>query len=557
MQNQLFARITWVVACVGALFCSDRAYACPYCSAVSMTFSEEIQRSDVVALVRQSTKDEASGIEIQEGQQSFTVLETLKGKEHLGKQERLVQVYLGTDPPDTTFLMMAIEPGRLSWGTPIPLSAEGVSYVKELPALVDKPVEERLRFFLRYLEHSDKLLNEDAYGEFSKAPFDKVQKLQKDLDHDRLLAWIQDENVTPSRRRLYFTLLGICGNHADVPLLEGMLKGNDRQARMSLDALINCYLMLRGPEGMALVEDLFLKNLKADYTDTYSAIVSLRVHGQEVKTIPRERLVQALRTILARPDLADLVIPDLARWEDWDSTHRLVQLFITADAKSSWVRVPVINFLQSSPEPRAKALLEFLAYLDPESYKRASAFAPFAADPGAAKAPAAVPSASGASGTSESAPGPAANANSSAQKPEASVSPLPVRPASEDESDQDPSASLPFAKPGLSEDDGNLAGSVVSQQTPSAQEPEGLQPRGAENSSTVSAVTSEEKQGESHPSSPRLAAFSPTEAAADLRSGDANLKGAQDVYAMRWVMGGLAAAALCSLVFMALLKSGG
>ena len=364
------------------------SWGCPFCSAVSMTFSEEIQKSDVVALVRLSTKDEAQGLEVLEGQQCFTVIETLKGKEHLGKQERLVQVYLGSDPPGTTFLMLAIEPGRLSWGTPIALSEEGVRYVKTLPSLLEQPASTRLKFFWQYLEHSDKVLNEDAYGEFAKAPFSDVKEIQANLDHDRLLGWIQDEKVTPSRRRLYLTLLGVVDNKGDIPLLESMLKGKDRQAKMSLDALINCYLSLRGPDGMGLVEDLFLKNANADYTDTYSAIVSLRIHGQEVKVVPRERLVEAMRTILNRPDLADLVIPDLARWEDWESTHRLVELFVKADAKSSWVRVPVINFLQSSPEPRAKALLDFLAYLDPDSYQRASAFAPFAAAPGAAPAPA-------------------------------------------------------------------------------------------------------------------------------------------------------------------------
>ena len=31
--------------------------------------------------------------------------------------------------------------------------------------------------------------------------------------------------------------------------------------------------------------------------------------------------------MLDRPQLADLVIPDLARWEDWSVMDRLVELF--------------------------------------------------------------------------------------------------------------------------------------------------------------------------------------------------------------------------------------
>jgi hypothetical protein len=39
--------------------------------------------------------------------------------------------------------------------------------------------------------------------------------------------------------------------------------------------------MLRGADGMPLVEDLFLRNKKAEYVDTYAAVMALRFQGQE------------------------------------------------------------------------------------------------------------------------------------------------------------------------------------------------------------------------------------------------------------------------------------
>ena len=57
-----------------------------------------------------------------------------------------------------------------------------------------------------------------------------------------------------------------------------------------------------------------------------------------------------------RPELADLVIPDLSRWEDWTVMDRLVELFEKADDESNWVRVPVINFLRACPLPEADAV---------------------------------------------------------------------------------------------------------------------------------------------------------------------------------------------------------
>ena len=140
--------------------------------------------------------------------------------------------------------------------------------------------------------------------------------------------------------------------------------------------MIACYLLLKGPDGVPLVEKQFILNSKAEYADTYAAIMALRFHGTDVHVIPRERVVAALRLMLERPNLADLVIPDLARWEDWSSMDKLVTLFKTADEKTSWVKVPVINYLRACPLPEAKAKIKELEKIDPEAVKRANTFFP-------------------------------------------------------------------------------------------------------------------------------------------------------------------------------------
>jgi hypothetical protein len=161
--------------------------------------------------------------------------------------------------------------------------------------------------------------------------------------------------------------------------MEQMIRNEDRQVRAALDALIACYLNLTHGDGMPLVEDLFLKNTNAEYTDTYAAIMALRFHGQETKVVPKARLTEAMRHMLDRPQLADLVIPDLARWQDWSVMDRLVKLFKNADDDSIWVRVPVINYLRACPLPEAKTYIEELAKIDPEAVKRASQFFPIGA----------------------------------------------------------------------------------------------------------------------------------------------------------------------------------
>ncbi|HEX4149339.1 MAG TPA: hypothetical protein VHY20_10140, partial [Pirellulales bacterium] len=207
----------------------------------------------------------------------------------------------------------------------------------------------------------------------------EVEQIGKRMPHDKLVGWIKNPETSTSRRRLYLTMLGVCGTKADVPVMEQMVRNEDRQVRAALDALIACYLNLTHGEGMPLVEDLFLKNNKAEYTDTYAAIMALRFHGQETNVVSKARLTQAMRYMLDRPQLADLVIPDLARWQDWSVMDRLVKLFKDADDDSIWVRVPVVNYLRACPLPEAKKHIEELAKIDPEAVKRASQFFPIGA----------------------------------------------------------------------------------------------------------------------------------------------------------------------------------
>lgn len=398
-----------------ALAAAQYALACPFCAAVSLTFNEEIANSQVAVIAKLTQAppkqaDNNSTIDVSKAK--FEVVKVLKGEEALGGKRAFETVYFGDAPVGSTFLVMGIDPPQINWGTPIAISQRGVEYVSksiELP----KDGPDRLAFFQDYLEDSDELLARDAYDEFAKMPYAGVVGLKDRMKHDKLVEWIKSPQIPVSRRRLYLTMLGVFAKPEDLTLLEEMIKSKDRQTKGALDALVAAYLTLKGPDGMPLVEDLFLKNKDAEYTDTYATIMALRFHGTEEKIIPRQRLLEGIRTMLDRPQLADLVIPDLARWEDWSVVDRLVELFKNADEDSNWVRVPVINYLRACPLPKAKTAIDELAKIDPESVKRASTFFPVA---GAAAAPAATtpPAANQAAASSESSKSPPAAANSAA-----------------------------------------------------------------------------------------------------------------------------------------------
>jgi hypothetical protein len=390
-----------------ALGDAPQALACPFCSAVSLTLSEELKGSDVALLVKlKQAADAAIGAPAdaeppatptppatlpaapldpgavaelpappEASQAVFEVVEVLKGSDVLGDRREIRVLYFGQAAAETVFLVFGTDPRDLAFSSPAPLSERSVAYVRKLTELPDEGPD-RLAFFQDYFEDADPLLAGDAYDEFAKTPYPVVQALKERMHRDRLLGWIKDPNVSTNRRRLYLTMLGVCGQPDDVATLEELIRSDARESRTALDALAACYLNLKGPEGMPLLEDLFLKNPAAEYTDTYAVIMALRFHGQETTVIPRPRLQEGLRHILDRPQLADLVIPDLARWEDWSVMDRLVELFKSSNEETSWVRVPVFNYLKACPEPKAKEYLDELAKLDPESFKRASHFFP-------------------------------------------------------------------------------------------------------------------------------------------------------------------------------------
>ncbi len=412
-----------LVALIWALAHGTTALACPFCSVASQTLSEELAAAEVAViakLVKVATlADDPAGlgtvIDSDSGKAQFEIIDVLHGEEHAAGLKQIGVVYFGEDEEEKSFLISGATGPSIDWTTPLPLSVRAVDYVKQLGSLAPKGPD-RLKFFSRYFEDRDPLLAQDAYDEFSRAPYDEILRMADHLGRQRLTAWIEDSEVGPTRRRLYLTLLGVCGQADDIAMLESLLRydyqqmkpgiavmvaqaglhgsaagvtmvdelirADVRRKRQCLDALIAAYLRLKGPAGMPLVEQLFLTNPAAEYTHVYATIMALRFHGEESDVIPRERLQQALRLVLDNPEIADQVITDLARWEDWSILDRLVNMFKTSE-EDAWIRQPVISYLlvaEDQPEDvgkRATAALAELEQLDPKGVKRARSYAAF------------------------------------------------------------------------------------------------------------------------------------------------------------------------------------
>ena len=372
-----------------------RVEACPFCSAVSLTFAQEIAQSQAAVIAKLVEPPAAGSLSPRaEGplpKGKFQVVEVLKGAPLveeaglMGADSKPIEtILLEEKPVGSLFLLMGVEPPNLVWSSPIQLSDKAVAYIKKLGDLPEKGAD-RLAFFMKHLEDPDETLARDAYDEFAVAPYEDVRALESRMDPTQLLAWIENPKVQANRRRLYATMLGVCGTKADAERIAAILKGDGlgedkAEVRSGLDALIACYVTLTGEEGLDLVDKLFLDRKARDvpFTETYAAVMALRFLGEESHIVPRPRVLQSLRLLLDEPKLADLVIADLARWEDWSVVDRLTELFEKATADNIFVREPVVNYLKACPLPEAAAAVTKLEKIDPEAVRRAATLAGFA-----------------------------------------------------------------------------------------------------------------------------------------------------------------------------------
>jgi hypothetical protein len=423
-----FALSLALLALIGTVAAIPQAPACPFCSAAMQTLGQEIASADgaVIAQLLEpmpaAAIASATGVAVADpttASAKFQIVKVLRGEEKIGKDVKELQVvYFGDDAPEKKFLitgLAAIEPNKIEWTTPVPLSDAAVSYVEKLQSLPEAGAE-RLTFFQEYLEHEDRLLAQDSYDEFARAPYADVIALGPKMKRERIIEWINDPAVGPSGRRLYLTMLGVCGRPEDVPMLEKllvfdyqqmkpgvavtlgsvaaagsslglglvdeMIHADERRKKESLDALIACYLKLKGPDGLALINEKYLGNPSVEYKHLHSAIMALRFHGEETEVLPREKLLDSMRLALDHTEFADQVIPDLTRWEDWSVMPRLVTMFKDAP-QDDWIRQPVASFvLVAAEQPgevgkKAKAALAELKQLDAETVERAESLSAF------------------------------------------------------------------------------------------------------------------------------------------------------------------------------------
>ena len=365
------------------------AVACPFCSAPSLTLTEQLTQADAALLV--AWADGEKGEKLDGGSTTYKVLEVTRqpkdGQWKAGDSLKLVR-YRSGKVGDQFLLLGTLAGKEVDWGSPLEVSDVSYAYMKEAPK-PDAKAADRLRYFVGYLEHKDPIVATDAYGEFANANYEDITQLSKELPRDKIREWLTNPMTSPGRMGLYGLLLGLSGTPEDAELMQQKITAASEDFRLGIDGIMGGYLLLTGEPGLETLEKSKLADKKAPFSETYAAMQALRFMWQYGDNrIEPDRLKQSMRLLLDRPELADLVIADLARMKDWSIVDRLMGMYGQQEYDIPSIKRAIIRFYlacdneakkhpEAVPAEQAKGAAENLAALeksDPKTVSEAKRF---------------------------------------------------------------------------------------------------------------------------------------------------------------------------------------
>jgi hypothetical protein len=377
-----------LTAAVAVLSLTSAAYACPFCSAPSLTFAEQVSQSDAVVLVKWKDAKKSDGR--LPGNTTYEISEIAKGSKATLKPGK--EIVLGQFHPakkGDQFLLLGTRAVNVEWSRPVEVSSAGYKYISKAPH-PKKPTAERLTYYLKYLEFPDEVISNDAYAEFANAPYKDIASLAKDMPRERIRKWIASSDTAPTRLGLYGLLLGLCGKPEDAKLMEKKILEKSNDYRLGIEGVMSGYLLLTGEKGLKVIEDAKLKDEKIAFSETYAAMQAVSfVWDYAPGKIKKDRLRQSMRLLLDRATVADLVIANLARWKDWGIQDRLMKLYNTKEYDNPPVRRAIVRFLlvcskdakEGTPPEKlpahvktAKKNLQLLRKKDPKTVRDAERF---------------------------------------------------------------------------------------------------------------------------------------------------------------------------------------
>lgn len=216
---------------------------------------------------------------------------------------------------------------ELKFKRPIEDSSDLLEYLQKQPP-EGASTETKLKFLIPYLESFNTELAADAHQVLQSIPWDEIASHRDCLPLADIRQWLANPHTDPFHRSTYARLITLIGNRDDVPILKTLVHRPSNGFRIDAEGVNIGYLMLGGEAALADLEQTRLHDPKTPFHEVYAGLQALRYvwdHGTE--QISQDRLRQSLRGLLLRPESFDLVVLDLAQWQDWTVTDQLIELY--------------------------------------------------------------------------------------------------------------------------------------------------------------------------------------------------------------------------------------
>jgi hypothetical protein len=369
------------------------AWACPFCSAPSLTLTEQLAGSQAAVLVQWAGGKPADREEGFSGTTEYEVVKIVNDETGTIEQGGTITLdrYRTGNKGDLFLLLgtVVVKDKQVEWSSPLEVTETSFNYITQAPSS-ETPTTERLAYFIKFLEYPDPLVANDAYGEFANSPYKDITPLSDRMPREKLRKWLADPETTPTRIGLYGLMLGLCGEPKDAEFLEQLILEPSEDFRLGIDGVMGGYLLLTGSEGLKVINESKLKNPDIPFSETFAAMQALRfMWTYGAGRIDEDDLRASMRLLLDRPNLADLVIVDLARWQDWSVMDRLMSLYDQSEYDVPSIKRAIVRFLliaekdattteeETSPENHVARAQKYLAQLreaDPKTVKAAERY---------------------------------------------------------------------------------------------------------------------------------------------------------------------------------------
>ena len=313
--------------------CLPPAPACPACNPTGQTLTSEVAQADFILFgtlgnAKVDPKDPGST----KGTTDMTIEAVVKAHA-LVKDKKVFTIprYVPPDPKPYKYMVFFnvvngdVDPYR---GVAVSLDSKLPDYVKGALDVRQKDVVTRLRYFFDHLESNDIEISADAYNEFAYAEYKEVTELAPKLPAETLVKWLKDPNTRASRFGLYGLLLGHATAKQDeyAKEMRKLLDDPERKFSSGLDGMLMGYTLLDKKGGYEYTMKL-VADQESEFLVKHAALKALRFFWEyRPDVLTRKQVLEGMGVLMGSPDIADMPIDDLRKWQAWEMTPTVLNL---------------------------------------------------------------------------------------------------------------------------------------------------------------------------------------------------------------------------------------